>query len=431
MFLNKAWINKNNKCATYTHFDYRICLSDVLDNITNEKYIETHAFKPFLRIHKETIKYNKDKGRKIKTREINYASHYDRCIYQYYSLMIDSAYNRYARMKGINNIAIAYRSNLHKNNVHFAKKAFDYIKNNPGCIVFVGDFTNFFDTLDHKYLKSKLLNVLAKEELPLHIYKVLKSITRYSFVDYNELKKTLDENNIKQGKRIIVPMNILRQYKHLIRKNEKYGVPQGVSLSAILSNVYMIDFDKKSMELANKHNGLYLRYSDDFIFIFPKKEIYEVNKLYELIIDEVKKIPNLTLSKEKTKIYYCNSNYVKSCEREIGNIENSKNSIDYLGFTYDGRKVSIRDKTIGKYYYRMYSKIDTINYRKSKNLNGCGKRNLYLNYSNKGTKEKMNFFTYVQRCIDVFGKEENVHHVLNTHYGKIRKRLNNKKEGRC
>ena len=41
----------------------------------------------------------------------------------------------------------------------------------------------------------------------------------------------------------------------------------------------------------------------------------------------------------------------------VGGEELNK-TLDYLGFSFDGRKVRIRDKTITKYYYRMYRKVN-------------------------------------------------------------------------
>lgn len=421
----QSWLDKNSDCASYKHFDYKISLKDVIDNIKDEKYIETHSFKPFIRIVKNKIKYSKKTGKQTKPRQLNYASHYDRCIYQYYSYLINRKYNEYALKNEINENAIAYRDNLRKNNIHYSYKAFNFIKSNPGCIVFVGDFTNFFDNLDHCYLKEKLCGLINEKKMPLHLYKVFRSMTEYSFVNHSDILDILEKNKEDEEKERIISLKKLRENGKVIQKNKTgKGVPQGVALSSIFSNVYMIDFDKECKLLAEKYRGLYMRYSDDFIFVFPKQEIYSVNEFYKKIINKVNKIPQLLLSIEKTRIYYCDKGIVKSCEKEIGNKENSKNIIEYLGFAYDGNKVNIRDKTLSKYYYRMYNKVKTINLNRKKGLRGCGKKNLYLNYSNKGSNDKMNFFTYVNKCVNVFGKNERVHLLLNTHYGKIKKRLN-------
>ena len=136
-------------------------------------------------------------------------------------------------------------------------------------------------------------------------------------------------------------------------------------------------------------------------------------------------IPNLQLSAQKTKIFHFQRNTIQNLGREIGN-DDQKNFIDYLGFTFDGRRVQIRGKTISKYYYRAYKKIDTI---KSQNadpsrIKKAGTHNLYEIYSAKGTKSSQRrFLNYIQRCERVWGKEERLARILYIHYGKIKRRL--------
>ena len=119
----EKWIEKYNTPKLYAHFDHKnITIKSVLSEITNPQVIAKHSFMPF--IHTELIfnKYSKN-GRKSKTRDIYYSSHYDRCIYQYYAYRINECYNIKAMEFGINDIAIAYRNNFdHKSNINFAKK---------------------------------------------------------------------------------------------------------------------------------------------------------------------------------------------------------------------------------------------------------------------------------------------------------------------
>ena len=52
------WLEKNSYCASYTHFDYKISLKDIIEDVKNPNWISTHAFKPFIRFQKEIQKYN-------------------------------------------------------------------------------------------------------------------------------------------------------------------------------------------------------------------------------------------------------------------------------------------------------------------------------------------------------------------------------------
>ena len=113
------------------------------------------------------------------------------------------------------------------------------------------------------------------------------------------------------------------------------------------------------------------------------------------------------------------------------NRENDKDIIDYLGFSFDGKNISIRDKTVSKYYYRTYKKADTI--AKCGGINKNGKKisckNLYRIYTLKGVQIKKeptykgNFLSYVKRCKKIFSENKSIDRIINTHYGKIKKRL--------
>jgi len=58
--------------------------------------------------------------------------------------------------------------------------------------------------------------------------------------------------------------------------------------------------------------------------------------------------------------------------------------MDYLGFPFDGRVVTLRDKTVSKYYYKLYRK-----------LKSC--ENVYIKYSIKGSHVGDGNFIYVKR----------------------------------
>ena len=54
----------------------------------------------------------------------------------------------------------------------------------------------------------------------------------------------------------------------MVNKNQNtLGIPQGSPMSAVLSNVYMIDFDKNMFEYISNIGGSYRRYSDDILLI--------------------------------------------------------------------------------------------------------------------------------------------------------------------
>jgi len=108
------------------------------------------------------------------------------------------------------------------------------------------------------------------------------------------------------------------------------------------------------------------------------------------------------------------------------NADCRKRFINFLGFTFDGKKVSIRQKTTSKYYYRMYRKAKTIAKNggytaKGKHISG---RNLYQRYSIKGAYGKNgNYISYVLRAKRIFGDNEAVDRDIKNHMQKIRKAI--------
>lgn len=427
------WLDKSNSIKKYAHFDRQVSIKTVWDEIREPQNIITHAFLPF--IHSPLIfhKYSKNKGRKDKIRQLYYSSHYDRCIYQYYSYLLNERYNIKADEVGINQTSIAYRTNLHKSNIHFAKEAFDFIKEQRRCFIIVGDFKDFFDSLDHSYLKSQLCSVLGTERLPEDYYKVFRSITKYSYVDFSDILNyyrmpdTVTSRRKLNKKDIILPIQTLRRMDIINSNKENYGIPQGSAISAVLSNVYMLEFDQNVNAYIKTYNGKYLRYSDDTIFILPVTAESEIQQIHLEIRNIISKIPNLTLQAEKTKLYYYNEGNLENRDFLIDGRANDKNIIDYLGFSFDGKNIYLRDKTISKYYYRMYKKADTV--VKCKGISPKGNiisnKNLYKTYSLKGANSseisKGNFLSYVKRCKRVFGANEKVVKVLNIIMEKLRK----------
>ncbi|WP_258111976.1 hypothetical protein [Alicyclobacillus sp. SP_1] len=160
----QEWKVRNKFGRNYAHFDSRVSLDRVWKYVSNPRAVARHGFYPFIHYTLSFHKYNKAiGGKKDKKREICYSAHLDRYIYQYYALKLNQYYNRRVNIDGLDDVAIAYRDNLHKNNIHFAKRAIDFIKANPECHVIIGDFTGFFDNLDHDYLKDTICDLLNLE----------------------------------------------------------------------------------------------------------------------------------------------------------------------------------------------------------------------------------------------------------------------------
>lgn len=442
----------HKKVPQYTHFDRRVSLNSCFKYITSPDKVRHHGFYPFIHYTIKSRKVKKGKKEEPKKRQIYYAAHLDGWIYRYYAWQINEAYNQRVKEDGIDDVVVAYRTNLKKSNIDFAKEAFEHIRSMSSCYVMIGDFTDFFENLDHVYLKKQLCDLLSCERLPDDFYAVYKNVTRFSYVELKDLlrlngledkAKARKEFNDRARERALSPQKF-RQNKSLIHPSPhpKCGVPQGSPISAVLANVYMLTADKKLQEYVLALGGFYMRYSDDFIIVLPQ-EASSFPEHYKVIKDVLDSIPKLELKDSKTKVFYYSNNSVKNCTADfIDNGVNGKNIIDFLGFSFDGKNIRIRDKTISKYYNRLYRKLRTIvknNGYTKKNRRISGK-NLYKNYSYKGSlgylrrkakktgeqfdkdKYRGNFIDYVNRAQKKF-KDEPVASATKRHMQKIRKRL--------
>ena len=398
----QAWVDfvkHHNDTKPYAHFDLRVSLSmpSIRKYVMDRTKIVTHSFYPFIHFEKKNSRYGK-KGPK-KPRELYYCSHLDRCVYQRYAFLLNYQYNIWACENNIDDVAIAYRDSLGKNNIDFAKDAFDAIRSFPQCFILVGDFTNFFDNLEHQYLKKMMCEVLGVERLPQDYFSVFKNITRFSSWDWKDIVKAAGENIAERGVRKKINSKETVLTKEQFQKNKKdikknisgVGVPQGSPVSAVLSNIYMIKFDKDIKRYVTSKGGIYMRYSDDFIIVLPYERDAEIADFTSYIFSYVESMKGLIdLQKEKTSCY--------TYKDEVIYEGDQPSSINYLGFLFDGKSIRIRPRAITKYYYRMRRKAHTIgrsNWTSSKGRRISAKE-LYSIYSRND--EKQTFIDYARKA---------------------------------
>ena len=398
----QAWVDfvkHHNDTKPYAHFDLRVSLSmpSIRKYVMDRTKIVTHSFYPFIHFEKKNSRYGKKEPKK--PRELYYCSHLDRCVYQRYAFLLNYQYNIGACENNIDDVAIAYRDSLGKNNIDFAKDAFDAIRSFPQCFIFVGDFTNFFDNLEHQYLKKMMCEVLGVERLPQDYFSVFRNITRFSSWDWKDIVKAAGENIAERGirkkinsKDTVLNKEQFQESKKDIKKNVSgVGVPQGSPISAVLSNIYMIEFDKDIKRYVASKGGIYMRYSDDFIIVLPYERDTEIVDFTSYIFSYVESMKGLVdLQKEKTSCY--------TYKDEVIYEGDQPSSINYLGFLFDGKNIRIRPRAITKYYYRMRRKANTIgrsNWTSSKGRHISAKE-LYSIYSRND--EKQTFIDYAKKA---------------------------------
>lgn len=391
----------------YAHLDEAtgsvIRAAKVLSDTEN---VKKHGFFPFIQFKSKQRgvltpdhwKSPKIAEMKVKSRPLAYCSHIDRYIYSYYSRFLNEKYNEWTALHGLDDCVVAYRSSensskfLHKNNITYAKAAFEFINKNKPCRVIVSDFESYFDNIDHRYLKDRLCDLLGVEQLDDGLYAVYKNITKFAVISREDIDKfRLEKKVICDGSTGNCPLLTKEQFAEFRKKRliyqhkDSYGIPQGSPISAVLSNIYLMEFDLALKQFADQCNGFYIRYCDDLILIVPDvdgapayTEIYGFSNSWT----SGSKIPHLKCSVNKTKYFYFSNVGCIELDRVTKKPKHStksgKNRLDYLGFVFDGKTVQLRPKSILKYYYRVYKKIQN-----SANQENGGRHNIYAIYSDK------------------------------------------------
>ena len=163
------------------------------------------------------------------------------------------------------------------------------IKKQYECVLKT-DIKNFFDTIDHHILLDKISNLRQ----PI-------------ICDYVQ--------------------HYLNTFNNIGKKN--IGLPSGINFSQILSEFYLIEFDKTIYSFCKKNDLYYYRYCDD-ILIVGKSESKIYIEIKNLIFNELNKL-YLTVNEKKT-------------------VFNKKDKFNYLGYTHSNSRISlsIQDSTINK-----------------------------------------------------------------------------------
>jgi len=154
-------------------------------------------------------------------------------------------------------------------------------------------------------------------------------------------------------------INKLKDWNRSISKNKNQitdGLPIGLSASAVLANAVMRNFDKKIDK--NLSPTYYGRYVDDILLVFPDNgDINNGNDVIKYLISkevvkeegEDLKYENLTLKKEKQKIFYLDKNVdlsiIDAIESEINSISSEWRFMPDIA----NKHSSLLDKIIGFY----------------------------------------------------------------------------------
>lgn len=315
------------------------------------------------------------------------------------------------KSKGINRVSTAYRNcTPGKCNIDFAKEVFEYIVECEPAYIFIGDFSKFFDKLQHRYLKEKIRDVIGTNSLDAADYAIYKNITKFAYVEADDIESVKGEfrrdmRNLEKYFETDEFHNFKKE--HLYKNIKDYQIPQGSSISAVYANVYMVDFDKRINDFITSRKRIYRRYCDDIIVVVPMTRDEIINGKNKEIADFIYKtrddVPNLELNEDKVEHFFYK-------DGEIEKLKGKSNLVNYLGFTFDGQTIRIRDKSLFKFYCRVYRKIKRIKVNTDEKKFNAGKKTVYQAYTHLGasrySKDHGNFLTYVYKADGIFGQSK-------------------------
>lgn len=402
----------------FAHFDYPLNFEDASVLVSVPEKIAVHAFLPFIGYTDKKRRFTPNKTPKytVKKRPIKYCSHRDGYIHSFYAKKLGQAYESYLGDKQWANCVIGYRTGL-GTNIHMAKNAFNEIRKRKDCCAIAIDISDFFGSIDHAVLLNSIKCVLDVSRLPEDWFHVFKSMTRHAWVEFDDLREKLkfDLQNPPYPYCTVDEFRDLRQSDpDFIRVNSlPNGIPQGSPISAIFSNVYMIDFDAACYAFVRSKGEYYRRYSDDiFIVCHPKHQLI----INDFVESEILKLGSaIKISKEKIEISHFRRDRfgALSCDTPI----------TYLGFTFDGNRTYLRARTLSRYYRRMtYATRQAARTAREKNSSKIFKRKLYSQFTHLG---KANFYGYSKKASRIFG-EKTPKRQLKRHFQVLHRKLRNR-----
>ncbi|MGB1478642.1 MAG: reverse transcriptase domain-containing protein [Marinobacter salsuginis] len=373
----QSWYRRRS----YAHFDRPISESQATTLVTNPDRVSRHAFWPVILNPKKSISIKSENGRRVwqtKIRPIVYAAHSDAHIYAYYAKSLgDLLEDRYSELGGEH--VLAYRRfSPARCNVHFAYEAFTEIAAKEACDVIAIDVEGFFDALDHTHLKAAWAGLLGTFQLPSDHYAVFKACTRDTAIAMPKLRDLfggeIKRRAGKAGRAICNPEEFRSHVKPHLRsrhdlvwevkgkpapvylKGQPAGIPQGLPISAVLANLYMYDADQSIQQSIRKLGGGYRRYSDDILLIVPNGRGAEAESVVKIELGKIR------LQVNSAKTVRCRFLRKEGSLRSFSVDENfivqSPSSASYLGLTFDGRNMRVRDSTTARFMIKANRAID-------------------------------------------------------------------------
>lgn len=386
---------------SYKHVDHPVGV-DFATKVMQPNFVKAHAFSPLIHYDKDKIKYKpEDHKTNTKPRPIHVPSHRDSCIYSYYAHQLSERLEALYETERLDDKAIAYRK-LGLGNYDFSADVLDFARQNAPCTIVCIDVKGFFENLDHKLLKRRVADVLGVKTLPEDWYAVFRSVTAYHFLELEHVKAIPEYAKRLRlgGAHPIATVAELKSRGVEFSPNTTAGrgIPQGTPISAVLANVYMIEFDKIMRDLAERTGGLYRRYSDDILFVCNPEAAVAVQEVINGAIKSIK----LDISPDKTEVTPFDPSKP---------IDDSHRCAQYLGYTFYPGGAGIRPGSMARHWRKMKQAVKHLERRARYT---AADKPIYTKKVRKrfSPVNARNFSRYARISATTFGRDSKIKHQI-------------------
>jgi RNA-directed DNA polymerase len=423
------------------HFDRPLSREDAERLVTDPAAIVQHAFLPLISFQKKERRYRRRQGdakpvASTKVRELAYPSNHDGYVFGFYAERLGILYEAELRTRGLDKVVIGYRKG--SSNIKLARDAFSEIQTRGNCVALGLDIKGFFDNISHVVLKHAWASLLCGGPLPEDHYKVFRALAVAGKVDRGELLRRLDFPANARDRELPRPLCSIIQFhdlrsgncgsaKLVTRHVADKGIPQGTPLSAMAANMSMLEFDTAVHGVVSAAGGSYRRYSDDILVLCPPEHLTDL----EAAIGQALTIHTKTLSfngdkREEVRFALPGPNLVPCPPATVAK------PLQYLGFTFDGRRAFVRSGTLSRYYRRMASSVRVARARawlakdgKLKGRDVVHKREVLASHSHLGPRSFVS--SYAKISADTMGPSgASIRRQLSRHLDVLNRRLDGK-----
>ena len=362
IFRRCDWYNGKSR----VHIDQRLSKVDALRLVSNPAAVARHDFLPLISFTKRERRYRRDSGNKrpiatTKERSLAYPSNRDGYIFAFYAERLNALYEAELQRRNLTGSVIGYRKG--SSNIDRALEAFREIRARSECAAVCLDIKGFFDNISHEVLKACWSSLLGGGKLPIDHYQVFRALTKFAIMDRAELLTRLGQPPKTRDcdlRRPLCSIDCFRRlrsdrslpFKLVSTNTENYGIPQGTQLSAAAANISMLEFDTAVKAATDACGGSYRRYSDDILILCAPEHIAVLEAEVERALKLHGKTLRLNARKREEARFAMLGTALALCP-----VKGRIKPLQYLGFTFDGRRTLIRSGTLARFYRRMRTGI--------------------------------------------------------------------------